>query len=61
MSDTVTITKKRHTELINTERWMNCLEAAGIDNAEAYSYAYEIQSEDPEAYGEIDEEGELVE
>ena len=49
----VIITKKEYTRLINVDRWMDCLEAAGIDNTEAYSYAQEL-------YGELDEDGELI-
>lgn len=37
--ETVTISKDRYEELIRSELWLGCLEAAGIDNTEAYAEA----------------------
>lgn len=42
----VSITKKEYEALKKKEEWLSYLEAAGIDNTDAYSYAQELRSED---------------
>lgn len=39
---TVTITEEEYTRLIMAERWLNCLEAAGVDNWDGWDYAREM-------------------
>lgn len=39
---TVTITEEEYTRLIMAERWLNCLEAAGVDKWAGYEYAQEM-------------------
>lgn len=38
----VTISKERYDELLDAEEFLNCLEAAGVDNWEGYDYAQEL-------------------
>jgi len=44
----VTISKEKYLSLIESERWLTCLESAGVDNWDGISYAYELleQEED---------------
>jgi len=42
----VTITKSEYESLVENENWLNCLEAAGVDNWSGYDLAREIQEED---------------
>ena len=42
--DMVTITKEEYNELCNIRSWLNCLEVAGVDNWEGYSYAKDLAS-----------------
>jgi hypothetical protein len=47
MSDEmVTITKKEYDGLIRQSTWLMYLEAAGVDNWDGYSYAFELKEED---------------
>lgn len=39
---TVTISKKEHQRLLKSERKLEALEGAGVDNWEGYDYAMEI-------------------
>ena len=41
----VTITKTEYERLLKKERWLECLEAAGVDNWSGIEYAYEILQE----------------
>ena len=43
--DTVTISKKRYEELLESEDWLLCLESAGVDNQSGIDFAREIQQE----------------
>jgi hypothetical protein len=43
---TVTIPQERFEKLIRDSKWLQYLEAAGIDNSEAYEYACELARED---------------
>lgn len=43
--ETVTIPRKEYQQLLDTEFWMNCLEAAGIDNWEGIDLAIDIRNE----------------
>lgn len=45
MSDTVTISVKRYEQLLEAERFLSAIEAAGVDNWEGYSEAF-IDDED---------------
>lgn len=42
---TVTVSESYYTVLVNRCEWLDCLEAAGVDNWEGYDYAHEIHSE----------------
>ena len=44
----VTITKKMFNYLYKRDEWLCELEAAGIDNCAAYSYACEVHEDDDE-------------
>lgn len=46
--DTVTISRARFEELLEAEDWLGWLEAAGVDNSEAYDYARELRNESRE-------------
>jgi hypothetical protein len=41
----ITITQKKYDALQERDRWLCALEAAGIDNTDAYSHAQEILEE----------------
>jgi hypothetical protein len=43
---TVSIPIEEYTELLKRDAWLSSLEAAGVDNWEGISYAYEIHRED---------------
>ena len=47
---TVTISKKRHQELLDAEHMLDALEAAGVDNWDGYHLAYQA------AHGDDDDE-----
>lgn len=42
---TVTITEAEYTRLLVAEKWLNCLEAAGVDNWDGWDYAKEMMDE----------------
>ena len=46
--DTVEITLSEYTRLKESEAWLDCLEAAGVDNWDGISFAHELQTEDTE-------------
>lgn len=52
MDEMITITKREYDQLIESDRWLGSLEAAGVDNWEGYSFASEIHREE---YGGEDE------
>lgn len=41
----VSITVEEHDRLLEREDWLECLEAAGVDNWEGYSEAHRIRRE----------------
>jgi hypothetical protein len=41
----VTLTSAQYNRLIRDQNWLNCLEAAGVDNWDGYSVAFEIARE----------------
>lgn len=45
MEEEVTITKAEYRRLIKLEKWLDCLEAAGVDNWEGYDHAQELSQE----------------
>lgn len=47
-ANTVTITKERYEELIETESWLLALESAGVDNWDGIDFARELYEEDNE-------------
>jgi hypothetical protein len=49
--DTVTISKSIYEHLLHDSRWLECLEAAGVDNWDGYEYARQIYRED---YGDAE-------
>lgn len=44
--DNITISKKRYKQLLESERFLYALEAAGVDNWEGYSLACEEDDDD---------------
>lgn len=44
--ETITISKERYANMVKRLDWLSCLEAAGVDNWEGISYAYELLEED---------------
>ncbi len=44
-SETVTISKKEYDQLIKDSEFLEALRAAGVDNWDGYSYAFEILNE----------------
>ena len=46
--ETVTISKSRYDLLLDTERWVECLNAAGVDNWEGYDAACQEYEKDEE-------------
>lgn len=45
MNDTVTISRKEYDALVKDSRWLGSLEAAGVDNWEGFSFAYDLHRE----------------
>lgn len=41
MNETVTITQSEYQELLTDQNFLRCLEYAGVDNWEGYSFAQE--------------------
>lgn len=41
----VTIPECEYNRLLDRDRWLSALEAAGIDNTDAYDFAFEILGE----------------
>ncbi len=39
----ITITKAEYDSLVEASDWLECLNAAGVDNWEGMSYAFDIQ------------------
>ena len=46
--NTVTISKAEYDRLLKRENWLNCLEAAGVDNWCGYDEARQLRDEDDE-------------
>lgn len=44
-NDMVTVDREHYHNLLERERWLCALEAAGIDNTDAYSFAFDILDE----------------
>lgn len=42
----VTISEKRYKQLIESEKFLNCLEACGVDNWDGYGDAWEMMEGD---------------
>lgn len=45
-NEMVTITKKEYDRLLASEKWLQCLNAAGVDNWEGYSEAASMQDDE---------------
>ena len=43
--ETVTIAKAEYDRLIRADRWLDCLDAAGVDNWEGYEIAQDYLTE----------------
>ncbi len=43
--ETVTITKKEYDDLVKRDAFLSCLEGAGVDNWDGYSFAQEMMDE----------------
>lgn len=50
--DTVTISKEDYEEMLNEIVWLRCLDEAGVDNWEGYSYASDLYREASKDNGE---------
>jgi len=48
VEETVTISKAEYERLLEDSEFLSCLEAAGVDNWEGYSYAHEMMNEGEE-------------
>lgn len=48
MNDTITITKAEYERLIEADAFLNCLDAAGVDNWPGYADACEMYEEEDE-------------
>lgn len=48
MSETIVIEESRYNELLEIERFMRALEAAGVDNWEGYDFAVDLMEEQNE-------------
>lgn len=46
MDEMITITKREYDELFEAYQWLSSLEAAGVDNWEGISFAYDIHKEE---------------
>lgn len=46
--DSIVITKKEYKELQERDKWLSCLEGAGVDNWEGYDMAIDMREQ---AYG----------
>lgn len=44
--ETITIPLKRYYELLDTQKYADALDSAGVDNWEGYSHALSIMEED---------------
>lgn len=44
--ETVTIPKKEYEELLESQQWLGYLEAAGVDDWEGVSFAYDLSQGD---------------
>lgn len=42
----ISITKKHYEDLLEKVTWLEYLEAAGVDNWDGYSYAFELREDD---------------
>lgn len=45
----ITLTQAEYEALVRDSEWLGWLEAAGVDNSEAWEYAIELRSESEEA------------
>lgn len=43
---TITISVEEYERLLQSDYWLSCLEAAGVDNWSGIEFAYEIKHED---------------
>ena len=48
MEEKVTITKKEYEELLDSQKMLNALESAGVDNWEGYDFAMELYRDEEE-------------
>ena len=46
MGDMVTVDREHYHSLLERERWLCALEAAGVDNWEGMSYAHDLYEEE---------------
>lgn len=44
--DIITISLKEYESLLDSQRWVDALENAGVDNWEGYDFAVELYKED---------------
>jgi len=48
MGETVTISKEEYDQLVEDRIWLECLQAAGVDNWNGYDYAIELFNKEQE-------------
>lgn len=46
MEEMITIIKSEYDDLMESQRWLNALENAGVDNWSGISFAYELLEEE---------------
>ena len=49
IEDTITISLKEYSRLLDRDDWLSWLECAGVDNSEAWDYACEMKREHEES------------
>lgn len=49
----ITISENKYLELVKDQEWLNCLEAAGVDNWEGFGFALEIRDENKKKVKEV--------
>lgn len=48
MEELITITVKEYNQLLKDSDWLRCLEQAGVDNWEGYSFAIDLRDDEEE-------------
>lgn len=56
MTKTVTIDKEEYKELLEDQKFLYALQAAGVDNWDGYEYAQDIYQEENESEEDLEDE-----